>query len=56
MREAIAKAVKTESIKAKLVALGLDVPVMDEARQTQFAVSELEKWSELVRMSGAHID
>ncbi|MNV62287.1 Tripartite tricarboxylate transporter family receptor [compost metagenome] len=56
LRDAASKAVMTEGTRAKLVALGLEVPLMDERQLAQFSKAEIEKWSEIVRLSGAHID
>lgn len=56
LRDATSKTVMTEGTKAKLVALGLDVPLMDERQLVQFSKAETDKWSEIVKLSGAHID
>ena len=56
LRDAVSKAAMAEGTRAKLVALGLEVPLMDERQLAQFSKAEIEKWSEIVRLSGAHID
>lgn len=56
LRDATSKAVMTEGTKSKLIALGLDVPPMDERQLLQFSKAEAEKWSAIVKLSGAHID
>lgn len=56
LRDAISKTVLNEGTKSKLVTMGLDVPLMDERRLLQFGKAETEKWSEIVKLSGAHID
>jgi hypothetical protein len=43
-------------VKAKLVAQGLEVPVLRPEELVAFNRAEIAKWSELVQRSGAHVD
>lgn len=56
LREAVVQAVSTPEVKAKLVAQGLEVPILKPEELTAFGRTELAKWSELVQRSGAHVD
>jgi tripartite-type tricarboxylate transporter receptor subunit TctC len=56
LREAVVQAVNNPEVKAKLVAQGLEVPVLKPEELVAFNRSEIAKWSELVQRSGAHVD
>jgi tripartite-type tricarboxylate transporter receptor subunit TctC len=56
LREAVVQAVSNPEVKAKLVAQGLEVPVLDAQQLAAFNRTEIAKWSELVKRSGAHVD
>jgi len=56
LREAVAQAVANPEVKARLAAQGLEVPVLDAQQLAAFNRSEIGKWSELVKRSGAHVD
>jgi tripartite-type tricarboxylate transporter receptor subunit TctC len=56
LRDAVAQAVTNPDVKAKLAAQGLEVPLLKPDELTAFGRTELAKWSELVRRSGAHVD
>jgi tripartite-type tricarboxylate transporter receptor subunit TctC len=56
LREAVAQAVTNPDVKAKLAGQGLEVPLLKPDELTAFGRTELAKWSELVRRSGAHVD
>ncbi|MGJ7493332.1 Bug family tripartite tricarboxylate transporter substrate binding protein [Variovorax sp. ZT4R33] len=56
LRDASTKAVRSEAIHAKLAALGLSVPTMDEGQMANFGATESQKWAELVKLSGARVD
>nr|WP_227494104.1 tripartite tricarboxylate transporter substrate binding protein [Ramlibacter pallidus] len=56
LRDAVAQAVAHPEVKAKLAAQGLEVPVLRGEELTAFGRSEIAKWSELVRRSGAQVD
>lgn len=56
LRDAAAQAVQNPEVKAKLVAQGLEVPLLKPDELVAFNRSEIAKWSELVQRSGAHVD
>jgi tripartite-type tricarboxylate transporter receptor subunit TctC len=56
LREAVAQAVANPEVKAKLAAQGLEVPVLRPDEFTAFGRTEIAKWSELVKRSGAQVD
>ena len=56
LREAVVQAVNNPEVKAKLVAQGLEVPVLKPEELVAFNRTEIAKWSELVQRSGAHVD
>jgi tripartite-type tricarboxylate transporter receptor subunit TctC len=56
LRDAVAQAVSNPEVKARLAAQGLEVPVLDPQQLAAFNRTEIAKWSELVKRSGAHVD
>ena len=56
LRDALLQAVGNPEVKAKLAAQGLEVPVLKPEELTAFGRTEIAKWSELVKRSGAHVD
>ena len=56
LRDAVAQAVANPEVKARLAAQGLEVPVLDAQQLAAFNRTEIAKWSELVKRSGAHVD
>jgi tripartite-type tricarboxylate transporter receptor subunit TctC len=56
LRDAVTQAVTNPEVKAKLVAQGLEVPVLKPDELAPFNRSEITKWSELVKRSGAQVD
>lgn len=56
LRDAVAQAVANPEVKAKLAAQGLEVPVLNAAELAAFGRTEIAKWSELVKRSGAQVD
>ena len=56
LRDAVAQAVRNPEVKAKLAAQGLEVPAMSAEEMNAFGRTEIAKWSELVKRSGAHVD
>ena len=56
LREAVAQAVANPDTKAKLAAQGLEVPLLKPEELGAFGRTELAKWSELVKRSGAQVD
>ena len=56
LREAVAQAVATPEVQAKLAAQGLEVPTLRGAELDAFGRTEIAKWSELVKRSGAQVD
>lgn len=56
LRGAVAQAVTHPEVKAKLVAQGLEVPLLTPEELAAFGRTEIAKWSELVQRSGAHVD
>ena len=56
LREAVARAVATPEVKAKLAAQGLEVPALGGDQLAAFGPAEIAKWSELVKRSGAQVD
>jgi len=56
LREAVNAAVANPEVKARLVAQGLEVPVLKPDELVAFGRTEIVKWSELVKRSGAQVD
>ena len=56
LRDAVAQAVANPDTKAKLAAQGLEVPLMQPEELSAFGRTDLAKWSELVKRSGAQVD
>ncbi len=56
LRDAVAQAVSNPEVKAKLAAQGLEVPLLRGEELTAFGRTEIAKWSELVKRSGAQVD
>ncbi|MBC5785261.1 tripartite tricarboxylate transporter substrate binding protein [Ramlibacter sp. USB13] len=56
LRDAVAQAVTNPETKAKLAAQGLEVPLLKPEELAAFGRTELAKWSELVKRSGAQVD
>jgi tripartite-type tricarboxylate transporter receptor subunit TctC len=56
LRDAVIQAVSNPEVKAKLAAQGLEVPVLKPDEFTAFGRTELAKWSDLVKRSGAQVD
>ena len=56
LRDAVAQAVTNPDTKAKLAAQGLEVPQLKPDELTAFGRTEIAKWSELVKRSGAQVD
>lgn len=56
LRDAVTQAVTNPEVKAKLVAQGLEVPVLKPDELAPFNRAEITKWSELVKRSGAQVD
>jgi tripartite-type tricarboxylate transporter receptor subunit TctC len=56
LRDAVAQAVTNPEVKAKLAGQGLEVPLLKPDELTAFGRTELAKWSELVKRSGAQVD
>ncbi len=56
LRDAVHQAVANPEVKAKLVAQGLEVPAMKPDELAAFNRTEIAKWSELVKRSGAQVD
>ena len=56
LRDAVAQAATNPDTKAKLVAQGLEVPVLKPDEMAGFGRVEIAKWGELVKRSGAHVD
>lgn len=56
LRDAVAQAVTNPEVKAKLAAQGLEVPVLKPDELAAFGRTEIAKWSELVKRSGAQVD
>jgi tripartite-type tricarboxylate transporter receptor subunit TctC len=56
LRDAVAQAVGNPEVKAKLAAQGLEVPVLSAPELAAFSRTEIAKWSELVKRSGAQVD
>jgi tripartite-type tricarboxylate transporter receptor subunit TctC len=56
LRDAVAQAVTNPEVKAKLAAQGLEVPLLKPDELLAFNRTEIAKWSELVKRSGAHVD
>ncbi len=56
LRDAVNQAVTHPEVKAKLAAQGLEVPVLKPEELAAFGRSEIAKWSELVKRSGAQVD
>jgi tripartite-type tricarboxylate transporter receptor subunit TctC len=56
LRDAIAQAVGNPDTRAKLAAQGLEVPALKADEMASFGRTEIAKWSELVKRSGAQVD
>ena len=56
LREAVVASVTNPQVKARLVAQGLEVPVLKPDELAAFGRTEMVKWSELVKRSGAQVD
>ena len=56
LRDAVTQTATNPETKAKLVAQGLEVPVLKPEEMASFGRSEIAKWGELVKRSGAHVD
>ncbi|MEJ5989785.1 tripartite tricarboxylate transporter substrate binding protein [Ramlibacter sp. PS3R-8] len=56
LRDAVAQAVANPEVKAKLAAQGLEVPLLKPDELATFNRTEIAKWSELVKRSGAQVD
>jgi tripartite-type tricarboxylate transporter receptor subunit TctC len=56
LRDAVAQAVANPEVKAKLAAQGLEVPQLRADELASFNRTEIAKWSELVKRSGAQVD
>jgi tripartite-type tricarboxylate transporter receptor subunit TctC len=56
LRDAVTQAVNNPEVKAKLAAQGLEVPVLKADELATFNRTEIAKWSELVKRSGAQVD
>jgi len=56
LRDAVAQAVGNPEVKAKLAAQGLEVPALRPDELVAFNRTEIAKWSELVKRSGAQVD
>jgi tripartite-type tricarboxylate transporter receptor subunit TctC len=56
LRDAVAQAVTNPEVKAKLAAQGLEVPLLKPDELAGFNRTEIAKWSELVKRSGAQVD
>jgi tripartite-type tricarboxylate transporter receptor subunit TctC len=56
LRDAFSQSVSNPEVKAKLAAQGLEVPALKPDELVAFNRSELVKWSELVKRSGAQVD
>jgi tripartite-type tricarboxylate transporter receptor subunit TctC len=50
------KVVKSADFQTRLGAVGIDPLVMTQPEFARFAASELEKWSGVVKLSGAQVD
>jgi len=48
--------VANPEVKARLAAQGLEVPQLKPEELTAFGRTEIAKWSELVKRSGAQVD
>jgi tripartite-type tricarboxylate transporter receptor subunit TctC len=56
LRDAVAQAVANPEVKAKLAGQGLEVPALKPDELAAFNRTEIAKWSELVKRSGAQVD
>ncbi|NNU44422.1 Bug family tripartite tricarboxylate transporter substrate binding protein [Ramlibacter montanisoli] len=56
LRDAVAQAVAQPEVRARLAAQGLEVPVLKADELAAFNRTEITKWSELVKRSGAQVD
>ena len=56
LRDAVHQAVANPEVKAKLAAQGLEVPTLRPDELGAFGRTEIAKWSELVKRSGAQVD
>lgn len=56
LRGAVNEAVANPEVKARLAAQGLEVPSLTPEQLSAFGRTEIAKWSELVKRSGAQVD
>ena len=56
LRDAVTQALAQPEVRAKLAAQGLEVPALKPDELAGFGRTEIAKWSELVKRSGAHVD
>src|SRR5690606_22403844 len=56
LREAVDQVVASPDLQARMAAQGLEVPALKPDELTAFGRTEIGKWSELVKRSGARID
>jgi tripartite-type tricarboxylate transporter receptor subunit TctC len=56
LRGAVAQVVSDPQVKARLAAQGLEVPLLQGPELAAFGRTEIAKWSELVKRSGAQVD
>jgi tripartite-type tricarboxylate transporter receptor subunit TctC len=56
LRSAVAQVVSDPQVKARLAAQGLEVPLLQGPELAAFGRTEIAKWSELVKRSGAQVD
>jgi tripartite-type tricarboxylate transporter receptor subunit TctC len=56
LRAAVAQVVSDPQVKARLAAQGLEVPLLQGPELAAFGRTEIAKWSELVKRSGAQVD
>jgi tripartite-type tricarboxylate transporter receptor subunit TctC len=56
LRDAAAQTLANADIASRLKAQGLELSAMRAEEMTAFGRSELAKWAELVRRSGAQVD
>jgi tripartite-type tricarboxylate transporter receptor subunit TctC len=56
LRDAAAGALGSSEVKAKLLAQGVEQRPMKPAELAGFNGTEVEKWSDLVKRSGAQVD
>jgi tripartite-type tricarboxylate transporter receptor subunit TctC len=56
LRDAVSQAVANPEVKARLTAQGLEVPALKGDELAAFNRTEIAKWAELVKRSGAQVD